>query len=347
MFSFDIQAVNFSEKSNFQHIIDSKTKPIGSLGALEKIGLQICLIQQTSTPKLINPHIIVFAADHGIANEGVSPFPQAVTAQMVQNFWSGGAAINVFCTQHNIGLTIIDAGINWENNNSIWAIDKGTKNFLWEPAMSEIELQKAIENGSKIAENQIINHNSSILGFGEMGISNTSSATLLMHYFTAIALENCVGNGTGLNQEGLNHKLAILKKCIMSTHGNQLKHSKNPYQILQYFGGFEIAMLCGAMLKTAEKKVIIIVDGFIATAAYLAAFHINPLISHYAIFSHQSDENGHKYMLDFLNVEAILKLNMRLGEGTGCAVAYPLIASAVGFINNMASFDTANVTNIQ
>lgn len=343
---FDIEPIDFFKQKSYQHKIDTKTKPLGSLGILEKLALQICLIQKTEYPKLTNPHIIVFAADHGIANEGVSPFPQTVTGQMVQNFWNGGAAINVFSKNNNIGLTIIDAGVNWENNASEWAINKGTKNFLYEPAMTEIELHQAIKNGAKIAENQIIKNNSNVLGFGEMGISNTSSAAILMHIYTGIILEKCVGKGTGLNENGVKNKVEILKKCMNTSHGNETKQNQNPYLALQYFGGFEIAMMCGAMLKTAEKKAIILVDGFIATAAFMAAYFINPLIKEYAIFCHQSDENGHKFMLEYLEVEPVLKLNMRLGEGSGCAVAYPIIASAVHFMNDMASFDSAKVDTI-
>lgn len=340
---FDIKSVNTILSQKIVHKIDTKTKPVGSLGMLEKLALQICLIQETDTPTLSNPHIIVFAADHGIAAEGVSPFPQSVTGQMVQNFNAGGAAINVFCKQNNIGLTIIDAGVNWEKENSEWAMSKGTKNFLYEAAMSEIELENCIENGAKIAENQIINHNTNVIGFGEMGISNTSSAGLLMHFYTGIQIENCIGKGTGLDYNGLNRKIAVLKKCIETEHGQKLKKESNPYLPVQYFGGFEIAMMIGAILKSAELKCVIMVDGFIATAAFLAAYQINPLVKEYAIFCHQSDENGHKFMLQYLEVEPILNLNMRLGEGSGCAVAYPVIQSAVNFINEMASFESAKV----
>jgi nicotinate-nucleotide--dimethylbenzimidazole phosphoribosyltransferase len=326
-----------------QHKIDSKTKPIGSLGMLEMLALQIGTIQNTLTPTLKKPTIIVFAGDHGIANEVVSAYPQEVTYQMVMNFLHGGAAINVFSTQHGINLKIVDAGVNFDFDKYETLInakiDKGTKSFLHQKAMTETQLLQCFEKGKEIVT-QLANEGCNIVGFGEMGIGNTSSASMLMSYLCNLPIEKCVGRGTGLNDLQLENKIAILNKA-KSLHGN----IENPKEVLQTFGGFEIAQMCAAMLTAYENNMIILVDGFIASSAFLVAQKINPLIRSNAVFCHLSDESGHQHLLNFLQAEPILKLNMRLGEGTGCAVAYPIIESAVAFLNNMASFESAGVTN--
>lgn len=330
-------------KKELQHKIDFKTKPLGSLGKLEKLALQIGTIQNSLSPVLNNPTIVVFAGDHGIAKEGVSAYPQEVTYQMVINFLKGGAAINVFTKQHNIHLKVVDAGVNFDfglNKKLINAkIAYGTKNFLQEKAMSETQLQQCFEKSSAIVH-EIFENGCNVIGFGEMGIGNTSSATMIMSYLCNLPIEQCVGRGTGLNDEQLQKKIAILKQA-QQFHGN----IHNPKEVLQTFGGFEIAQICAAMLSAYEKNMLILVDGFIASSAFLVAYKINPLIKNNAIFCHLSDEYGHQNLLNYLNVEPLLKLNMRLGEGTGCAVAYPIIESAVAFLNNMASFESAGVTN--
>lgn len=344
MNTFKITSNNTDLLEQIKHKIDFKTKPVGSLGTLETIAKKLCLIQDTLNPKLTNPTMLVFAADHGItANKGVSPYPQEVTAQMVLNFLNGGAAINVFCKQHNFNLNIIDAGVNFnfeENPALINAkIANGTKDYSKEPAMSKEQCSLAIEKGAELVENSY-NNKSNCIAFGEMGIGNTSSAALLMSTFTNIPIEDCVGKGTGLNIEGVTKKAKILKS-VQELHGN----SDNAFENLQNFGGFEIVMICGAMLKAAELKMTIIVDGFIVTSALLAANSINPNILDYCLFSHVSNEQGHKKMLEFLNVEPILHLGLRLGEGTGAAIAYPIIESATNFMNEMASFESAGVSN--
>jgi nicotinate-nucleotide--dimethylbenzimidazole phosphoribosyltransferase len=330
-------------KEQLQHKINSKTKPIGALGMLEKLALQIGTIQNSLTPSLKKPTIIVFAGDHGIANEGVSAYPQEVTYQMVMNFLHGGAAINVFSTQHGINLKIVDAGVNFDfdkyENLINTKIDKGTKSFLHQKAMTETQLLQCFEKGKEVVT-QLANEGCNIVGFGEMGIGNTSSATMLMSYLCNLPIEKCVGRGTGLNDEQLQHKIAILKQA-KAFHGN----IENPKEVLQTFAGFEMAQMCAAMLAAFENNMILLVDGFIASSAFLVAQKINPLIKINAIFCHLSDESGHQHLLNFLQAEPILKLNMRLGEGIGCAVAYPIIESAVAFLNNMASFESAGVTN--
>lgn len=329
--------------NDLQHKIDFKTKPIGALGTLEKLALQIGTIQNTLSPTLQNPTIVVFAADHGIAKEGVSAYPQEVTFQMVMNFLQGGAAINIFSKQNNIDLKIVDAGVNFdfeENKNLVNSkIDKGTKSFLKDKAMTENQLHQCFEKGKEVVS-QIAKGECNIIGFGEMGIGNTSSATMLMNYLCNLPIEKCVGRGTGLNDIQLENKISVLKQA-QSFHGT----IENPKEILQTFGGFEIAQMCSAMLTAFENKMVILVDGFIASSAFLVAYILNPAIINNAIFCHLSDEFGHQNLLNYLITEPLLKLNMRLGEGTGCVVAYPIIESAVAFLNNMASFESAGVSN--
>ena len=329
--------------NELQHKIEFKTKPIGALGALEKLALQIGIIQNTLSPTLQNPTIVVFAADHGVAKEGVSAYPQEVTFQMVMNFLQGGAAINVFSKQNDINLKIVDAGVNFdfeEDKKLInFKIDKGTKSFLQDKAMTEIQLHQCFEKGKEIVD-QILKEECNIIGFGEMGIGNTSAATMLMSYLCNLPIEKCVGRGTGLNDTQLENKIAILNQA-KTFHGK----IENPKEILQSFGGFEIAQMCSAMLTAYDNKMIILIDGFIASSALLVAYKLNSEILNNAIFCHLSDEFGHQNLLNFIGVQPLLKLNMRLGEGTGCAVAYPIIESAVTFLNNMASFESAGVSN--
>lgn len=331
------------QKEEIQHIIDLKTKPLGALGLLEKIALKIGLVQQKNHLELINPHLIVFASDHGIAQSGVSAYPAEVTPQMVLNFLNNGAAINVFCNQNKIDLTIVDAGVNYDfEDYSILKdskIAKSTKNFLYEPAMSLEQLEQCFHHSKKIVD-KIAQNGTNIIGFGEMGIGNTSSAAMLVHYLTDLSLEKCVGRGTGLNDEQLQNKINILAQA-KETHGKIL----DPKQILATFGGFEVAQMTGAMLAAYEHNMLLMIDGYIASAAILVASKLKPEILNNAIFCHQSDEIGHQYLLNYFNEEPILKINLRVGEGTGCALAYPIIKSAVNFFNEMASFESAGVTN--
>ncbi|MCO5230010.1 MAG: nicotinate-nucleotide--dimethylbenzimidazole phosphoribosyltransferase [Chitinophagales bacterium] len=330
-------------KKTLQQKIDSKTKPIGSLGFLEELAIQIGIIQNTTSPHLSNPTIIVFAADHGIAIEGVSAYPQEVTYQMVSNFLQGGAAINVFSAQNDIRLKIVDSGVNYNfvNDNRLIhsKIANGTKSFLTQKAMSQEQLKDCFEKTKPLIDD-IAQKGCNIIGFGEMGIGNTSSASMIMSYLCNLPLEECIGRGTGVNDEQFSKKIAILKQA-QAFHGSMT----SPEDVLQTFGGFEIAQMCAAMLSAYQNNMIILVDGFIASAAFLVAYKINSQIISHAVFCHLSDENGHKNLLNHLNARPILHLNMRLGEGTGCAVAYPIIKSALSFLNNMASFEDAGVSN--
>ena len=332
MYFTDITPLSTPIKEALQDKIDFKTKPIGSLGFLETIALQIGQIQNSLSPILSKPSIVVFAGDHGIVkSKAVSPYPQEVTQQMVLNFLNNGAAINVFCNQNNIALTIVDAGVNGdfdENSKLINAkIAKGTKDYSIEKAMTKEDCLLALDKGKQIVT-KLFKEGTNIVGFGEMGIGNTSSAALLMSYFTNTPIENCVGKGTGLNDEGVSKKGQILKN-VVDLHK---KNVQNPIDALATFGGFEIVMMCGAMLEAASLKMTILVDGFIVTAALLAAQAINKNVVDYCIFCHTSGEQGHEKMLAFLNTTPLLNIGLRLGEGTGSAVAFPIVNAAVSFL---------------
>ncbi|WP_406683134.1 nicotinate-nucleotide--dimethylbenzimidazole phosphoribosyltransferase [Seonamhaeicola sp. MEBiC1930] len=329
-------------KQALQHKIDLKTKPVGALGDLETLAFKIGCIQNTENPKISKPTIVVFAADHGIAQKGeVNPFPQEVTAQMVYNFVNGGAAINVFSTTNTIDLKIVDAGVNHNFDSNLPIIDAkidfGTKNYQVEPAMTLDQCHEALEKSGDIIS-KIQTEGCNTIGFGEMGISNTSSAALLMAYFMNLPVKECVGSGTGLDSEGISKKCQILSK-VFNTY-----HPQTPYEALATFGGFEIAMICGAILKATELKMTIIIDGFIVTAALLVAKAINKNVLEHCVFAHNSNEQGHKKMLKHLNAKPLLSLGLRLGEGTGAALAMPLLKAAVNFLNDMASFESAGIS---
>lgn len=323
--------------------INQKTKPLGSLGRLEKLALQIGLVFQSESPKIEKPTIVVFAADHGIANHGVSAYPQEVTRQMMETFLKGGAAISVFCKQNNIDLQIVDSGVNYDFPTKTKIIDKkvakGTQSFLTTSAMSGDEMNLCFQYGAEVV-NEIHKNGSNCIGFGEMGIGNTSTASVLMSVLTQIPIEDCVGKGTGVIDEKLKNKIEILSKAI-----SIYVEEKNWESLITYFGGFEILQMAGGMLQAYQNNMLILVDGFISTVAFLIAYQKNPAIKHNAIFSHCSEEKAHIDLLNYLQVEPILSLNMRLGEGSGCAVAFPIINSAVTFLNEMATFESAGVSN--
>jgi nicotinate-nucleotide--dimethylbenzimidazole phosphoribosyltransferase len=337
-------------REQLQQLIDNKTKPIGALGRLEEIAMQIGLTQGTIHPQLNRPYIVVFAGDHGIAATGlVNPYPQAVTAQMVLNFITGGAAINVFCRQHHLGLTVVDAGVKFDFEPGLFPgkliakkIGYGTRNYLETEAISAEELSNALEAGKQVVT-ELYAGGTNCLGFGEMGIGNTSSAALIMSYITGIPVEECVGRGTGVNDEQLLLKKETLRK-VYELHLPAITAQRDAGTILRCVGGFEIAMMTGAYLKAAELKMIVLVDGFITTAALLLAREISPSVQDNCIFSHTSGESGHTAMLDYLGASPLLNLRMRLGEGTGAAMAYPLLQSAIHFLREMASFQSAGVS---
>jgi nicotinate-nucleotide--dimethylbenzimidazole phosphoribosyltransferase len=326
-------------KSRIRQRIDNKTKPLGALGRLEDLALQIALIQQTETPVLTNPHVIVFAGDHGLTAEGVSAYPAAVTYSMVNNFLSGGAAINIFCQQNGLQLLVCDVGVagTFPANTDAFVkykIRPGTRNMRHEPAMTADECEAALDAGKTLV-NGVKYRDCNVVGFGEMGIGNTSPAALLMHRLTGLPLDQCVGRGTGLDDEGLARKLAVLQEIA-----DRYSHLTAPMDVLAAMGGLELAAIAGGMWQAAENDMIILVDGFIATASLLVAHALNPAVLTNCVFCHQSDELGHQQMLQFLQVKPLLQLDLRLGEGTGCALAYPLVQAALGMLNGMATMDS-------
>lgn len=331
----------FSMKTQLQQKIDNKTKPTGALGQLEEIALQIGLIQETLSPTIQKPTILVFAADHGLADEKVSPYPKDVTWQMAMNFVAGGAAINVFCRQNKIQLKVIDAGVDYDfpaNSPIVNAkIARGSHNMRKQPAMSIQECEKAIDAGRHFVKLEA-DQGCNTMGFGEMGIGNTSSSSLLMHRFTGISIETCTGTGAGMKGEQLTYKQNVLKEI------SEKYDPQTALDTLATFGGLEIAMMVGAMLEAKKQKMILLIDGFIATAALLTACQFEPTVKNNAIFCHQSDEKGHTLLLEYFNAHPVLKLDMRVGEGTGVAVALPVIQSALLFLNEMASFEDAGVS---
>ena len=319
--------------------INNKTKPLGSLGVLESIAKQVGLIQQTTQPELTRPAILVFAADHGIVAEGISAYPQSVTWQMVENFLAKGAAINVFARQNDCALNVIDAGVNHDFGPRDGLTDRklgpGTRNFALEPAMTREQCVAALVAGMDLAANLEGN----VVGFGEMGIGNTTAAAALMHKLTHIPVAQCVGAGTGLSADGILHKQTVIEAAV-AHHASV----SEPLDVLATFGGFEIAMMAGAMLKAAERRMVLLIDGFIVTSALLVAARLQPAILDYCVFSHCSDESGHQSLLGELGARPLLQLSLRLGEGTGCALALPLLHASVNFLRQMATFESAQVS---
>ncbi|MCC8174601.1 MAG: nicotinate-nucleotide--dimethylbenzimidazole phosphoribosyltransferase [Odoribacter sp.] len=339
---FNIKKPDEAIRSLLQQKIDNLTKPKGSLGMLEELALQIGWIQQTLEPTLKNPSHIVFAGDHGIAAEGVSISPQEVTYQMIINFLQGGAGINFLARQHNINLKVVDAGVNFDFPENIPIISKkirkSTRNYLYEAAMSWEEFNQAIEYGAECVED-CQKEGCNIIGFGEMGITNTSSSALWMAYLTGLPLANCVGAGCDNSGNIVNHKYNILSQAQKNYKGDG-----SAEDIIRYFGGYEMVITVGGMLKAAELGMVILIDGFIMTNCLLAASKLYPDVLHYAVFGHQGDEAGHKLVLDYLKAKPLLHLNLHLGEGSGALCAYPIIESAVRMINEMNTFDNFEVT---
>ncbi|WP_300336098.1 nicotinate-nucleotide--dimethylbenzimidazole phosphoribosyltransferase [Accumulibacter sp.] len=327
-----------------QERIDGKTKPPGSLGQLERLAMQIGQVQQSLAPALDRPHLLVFAGDHGAARAGVSAFPQEVTWQMVENFLAGGAAINVFARHNGLRLQVIDAGVAHDFGVRQGLVDAkiahGTRNYLEQAAMSSHQRDTALARGAAIAR-QLADDGCRVLGFGEMGIGNTAAATLLTHHLTGTPLADCVGRGTGLDDAGLARKQALLAQAARRA---ALPADADPLTVLAEFGGFEIAMIAGAMLAAAERRMLLLVDGFIVTAALLVAAGLAPNIRDYCVFCHRSAEAGHLAQLRALHAEPLLDLGLRLGEGTGAALAWPLVRAAAAFLNEMASFESAGVS---
>lgn len=342
MKSFAIKTPSKEIEKDLLTKIDFLTKPKGSLGKLEKLATRIGLIQQTLSPRLSKPHNILFAADHGIIEEGVTVSPKEVTWQQLSHFSHGGAGINFLCDQHGFKLVLVDAGVDYDIPEGKGIIDckirKSTRNYLHEPAMTPEECNLAIERGAEVVD-KVYADGCNVVSFGEMGSGNTSSSSMWMHAFTGIPLADCIGAGAGLDKPGISHKLDVLTRAWENYSGDG-----SPESYIAWFGGYEMVMAVGGMLRAAELGMIIIVDGFIMTACILAASKLNPAVLDYAIFGHQGDESGHKLMLQALNADPILHLDLRLGEGSGAVCAYPIIDSAVRMINEMDNFQSVGVT---
>lgn len=322
--------------------INNLTKPKGSLGVLEELALQIGWIQQTLSPTLQHPQNILFAADHGIVDEGVSRSPKEITWQQISNFLHGGAGVNFLCRQHGFELKIVDAGVDYdlpyERGIINMKVRKGSRNYLHEAALTEEEMNLCIERGAEIVR-RCHEEGTNVISFGEMGIGNTSTSSMWMACLTSIPLEQCVGAGSGLDDAGIRHKYEILKQALEHYRGEG-----SVADLIRYFGGLEMVMAIGAILQAAELKMVILVDGFILTNCLLAASRLYPDVMHYAIFGHQGDETGHKLLLDEMRVKPLLNLGLRLGEGTGAICAYPLVDSAVRMMNEMDNFAHASIT---
>ena len=342
---FDIQSVDNSLQPAIQAKIDNLNKPKGSLGRLEELAMQICLIQQTLEPSLAHPCHLLLGGDHGIEREGVSVSPREVTWQQMINFTHGGGGVNMFCRQHGFKLRIVDVGVDYDLSNIEGIIHRkiarGTRNFLYEPAMSEKEFDQAIQIGCDLVDDCIA-EGCRILSIGEMGIANTSPSSIWMHLFTGIPLEDCIGAGAGLDAPGIRHKYEVLSNALANYQANT--HHPTPITHIRHFGGYEMIAAIGAMLKAAEKHLVILIDGFIMTACALAAIQLYPAAKDYMIFTHCGDESGHKRMLDAMGANALLNLGLRLGEGTGALCAFPIVDSAVRMMNEMNNFDNARIT---
>jgi nicotinate-nucleotide--dimethylbenzimidazole phosphoribosyltransferase len=343
--NFTISPLDTTLDPALQEAIDNKIKPRGALGALERVALRVGRIQRTLSPRFTGPTLLVFAADHGAAKAGLSAFPQDVTWQMVENYLAGGAGVNVFARQNGLSVKVVDAGVAHDFGARAGLIDAkiapaGTRSYLDEPAMTREQCHTAIETAAGIVRG-LAAEGCNVLAVGEMGIGNTASAALLTHVLTGAPLADCVGRGTGLDDAGLARKRELLSRAIARA---QLAPDADALDVLAEFGGFEIAMMAGALLAGAEGRMTLLIDGFIASSALLAAARAAPAILDYCIFCHCSAEPGHRALLRYLGGEPLLDLGLRLGEGSGAALAYPLVCSALAFLNEMASFDSAGVS---
>jgi nicotinate-nucleotide--dimethylbenzimidazole phosphoribosyltransferase len=337
-----IPPLDETARSVAQRRVDFLTKPLGALGQLEPLAVQVCAIQGTLQPQIRQPVAIVFAADHGVADRGVSAYPRAVTAQMVKNFLSGGAAISVLARLQEMELWVVDAGVDDDcgiHPRLINAkIRRGTRDFVTEAAMTGAECGAALAAGRRVLQQIAVPATNTVV-LGEMGIGNTASAALLMHRLTGVPLADCVGRGTGLDDAGLERKRALLASASRRVTQAQ------PLELLAEFGGYEIAMLVGAALAAAARRMLLIVDGFTVTVAAAVAARLDRRVLDYCVFGHCSAEHAHRALLHSLEARPLLDLGMRLGEGTGAALALSVVRAALSLLTQMATFESAGVSN--
>lgn len=354
MKTFHITAPDEALRPAIQDKIDNLNKPKGSLGRLEELALQLALMQQTTAPALRHPCHLLFGADHGIEREGVSVSPREITWQQMINFSRGGGGVNMFCRQHGFKLLLVDMGVDYDLSGVPGIIDRkvarGTRDFLHEAAMTPDEADRCLETGAQMADD-CHREGCNVLCVGEMGIGNTSPSSVWMHLLAGIPLERCVGAGAGLDNAGVRHKLDVLAQSVERFRADhpglpraRAFGTEAAALALSHFGGFEMVAAVGAMLRAAELRMAILVDGFIMTACMLMAARLHPDVLHYAIFCHEGDEAGHRLMLESLHARGLLRLGLRLGEGTGALCAYPLLESAVRMMNEMNNFDNAHIT---
>lgn len=326
-----------------QRRLDTRTKPQGSLGQLESLALRIGVALDTDRPQFAQPTVMVFAADHGIAADGVSAFPSAVTAQMLGNYLNGGAAINVLARQHGLALVVVNAGVASDVCThpalTTRCIARGTGNFRIEPAMSADQCHQAIEAGRELAADTLQRGCNALL-LGEMGIGNTACAAMLLHKRTGWSLADCVGRGTGLDDTALARKIALLEQAAMRVPGTM-----SPFETLTDFGGFEFAMLVGVLLESVQHRCVVVIDGFAVSVAAMIAIEMDARVAKQCVFSHCSAEKGHRALLARLQVSPLLDLQLRLGEGSGAALAWPLIDATARLMTEMASFESAGVAD--
>ena len=322
-----------------QHKLDQKTKPLGALGRLETLALQLGEILGSASPELQQPQLVVFAGDHGLAARGVSAYPSDVTWQMVENFLAGGACVSVLARQHGIALTVVDCGVRHDFAPRPGLLDYklayGTADALEQPAMEAVDCERAIAQGRAIVKSLPGN----VLLLGEMGIGNTSAASLVMARLTGLDIADCTGTGTGLDSAGLQRKVAVLTQ-VLERHAGVT----DPLEVLEAFGGFEMATMLGSVLQAAQENRVVLVDGFIASAVVMVAHTLQPRVLQRCVFAHSSDERGHALMLHHLGAQPLLNLGLRLGEGSGAALAWPLLQSACLVLRDMASFASAGVS---
>ena len=345
MRKFHIQSPSTEMLPSILQKIDHLNKPKGSLGRLEELAARICLIQQTLTPSLIHPCHLLMGGDHGIEREGVSVSPREVTWQQMINFTHGGGGVNMLCRQHGFQLLLIDMGVDHDLSPYPDIINRkvafGTQDFRYHPAMSEQQMDRAVNAGVEMSD-RCQAEGCNVICIGEMGIGNTSPSSIWMSLLGNIPLDDCIGAGSGLDTPGLQHKRAVLAESVTRYHAEG--GTDTPESLIRYFGGFEMAGAIGAMLRSAEHKMVILVDGFIMTACMLAASRLYPEVLDYAVFGHCGDESGHLRMLELMDARPLLHLGLRLGEGTGALCAYPLLETSVRMINEMNNFDNAHIT---